>query len=204
MPTVPPWPLSAVRSVATIRNVPRTRIPASVRLALTVILCALPVALYLWLISADAVDMLRADQWYDVNLIQSSLTGRLTFSMLWAQHGDNRIFFQNLLTLLLGRVVHYNVIVEEFINAGLLIGALALLIFTHRRRAPKDPLDCLCARGRRPGRSGSLSCCNDHEPGRTYSVGSRPEWSRPRSISPTGTRRKVAVWPTGSAIRSRL
>ena len=60
------------------------RIPASVRLALTVLLFALPVALYLWLISADGVDMLRADQWYDVNLIQSSLTGHLTFSMLWA------------------------------------------------------------------------------------------------------------------------
>jgi Bacterial Ig domain len=81
--------------------------------------------------------MLRADQWFDVNLIQSSLTGHLSFSMLWAQHGDNRIFFQNLVTLLLGHVVHYNVIVEEFINAALLIGAMAVVIITHRRRAPK-------------------------------------------------------------------
>jgi Bacterial Ig domain len=117
----------------------RTELPASVRPALTVLLFALPVALYLWLISADGVDMLRADQWFDVDLIQSSLTGHLSLSMLWAQHGDNRIFFQNLVTLLLGHVVHYNVTVEEFISAALLIGATALLIVTHRRRAPKIP-----------------------------------------------------------------
>jgi hypothetical protein len=57
--------------------------------------------------------------------------------MLWAQHGDNRIFFQNLVTLLLGHVVHYNMIVEEFISAALLIGAMAVVIITHRRRAPR-------------------------------------------------------------------
>jgi Bacterial Ig domain len=129
--------LSAVRSFATIRNVLRMEIPAPVRQALTVLLFALPVVLYLWFISADGVDMLRADQWFDVNLIQSSFTGHLSFSLLWAQHGDNRIFFQNLVTLLLGHVVHYNVIVEEFISAALLIGAMALVIITHRRRAQR-------------------------------------------------------------------
>jgi hypothetical protein len=36
----------------------RIEIPASVRLALTVLLFALPVALYLWFIAADGVDML--------------------------------------------------------------------------------------------------------------------------------------------------
>jgi len=112
---------------------------APVLLGLTLLLFALPVALYLWFISADGVNMLRADQWFDVDLIQSSLNGHLSFSMLWAQHGDNRIFFQNLVTLLLGHLVHFNVIVEEFINAALLIAALVLLILAHRRRAPTIP-----------------------------------------------------------------
>ena len=80
--------------------------------------------------------MVRADQWFDIDLIQSSLTGHLSFSMLWGQHGDNRIFFQNLVTLLLGHVVHYNVIVEEYISVALLIAATTLVIITHRRRAP--------------------------------------------------------------------
>ena len=115
----------------------RVEMPASVRLGLIILLFALPVAFYLWFISADGVDMLRADQWFDVQLIQSSLTGHLNFSMLWDQHGDNRIFFQNLVTLLLGHLVRFNVIVEEFINAALLIAAVTVLIITHHRRAPK-------------------------------------------------------------------
>ena len=75
----------------------------NLRTPLVVVLTALgflvPVALYFWLISADGVDMLRADQWFDVSLIRHSYNGSLRFGMLWAQHGENRIFFQNLITL---------------------------------------------------------------------------------------------------------
>ena len=105
--------------------------------ALTVLAFVLPIALYFWLISADAIDGLRADQWYDIRLIQHSFTGTLRFGMLWSQHGDNRIFFQNIITLILGHVIHYNVIVEEYISAVLLIAATTLVILTHHRRAPK-------------------------------------------------------------------
>jgi hypothetical protein len=104
----------------------------------------LPVGLYLWLISADAVDMVRADQWFDVRLIRHSFNGTLRFGMLWGQHGQNRIFFQNLITLLLAHVVHFNVIVEDYISAVLLIAATVLLILTHRRRSPSTPWIAYC------------------------------------------------------------
>ncbi len=91
--------------------------------------------------------MLRADQWFDIGLIQHSFTGTLRFGMLWGQHGDNRIFFQNIVTLILAHVTHYNVIVEEYISAVLLIAATTLVILTHHRRAPKIALDCLLPRG---------------------------------------------------------
>jgi len=122
----------------TIRVMARSdRVPASVGVGLTALAFILPIALYFWLISADAVDMLRADQWFDIDLIQSSFTGHLRFSMLWGQHGDNRILFQNIVTLFLAHVTHYNVIVEEYISAVFLIAATMLVILTHHRRAPK-------------------------------------------------------------------
>ncbi|MBV8462406.1 MAG: hypothetical protein JO368_03875, partial [Acidimicrobiales bacterium] len=104
----------------------------------------LPVGLYLWLISADAVDTLRADQWFDVRLIRHSFDGTLRFGMLWAQHGENRIFFQNLITLVLAHVVHFNVIVEDYLSAALLIGAIVLMVLSHHRRSPSTPWIAYC------------------------------------------------------------
>ena len=120
------------------------RVPASMLGVLTALGFILPIALYFWLISADAVDMLRADQWYDIGLIQHSFTGTLRFGMLWGLHGDNRIFSQNIITLILGHVTHYNVIVEEYISAVLLIAATTLMILTHHRRAPKTHWIAYC------------------------------------------------------------
>lgn len=96
----------------------------------------IPVALYLWLISANAVDWLRADQWYDVRLIEHPFSGPLGLTALWGQHAENRIFFQNLIMLGVAHVAHYNVIVEEYFSAGLLLGATTLFILTHQRRSP--------------------------------------------------------------------
>ena len=84
-----------------------------------------PVALYFWLIGADGVDVLHADQWFDVRLIHDWSTGTLSLGQLWAPHGENRVFFQNLLTLLLAQFFHYNVLVEEYFSATLLLVALA-------------------------------------------------------------------------------
>ena len=120
------------------------RVPASVRVGLTALAFILPIALYLWLISADAVDMLHADQWFDISLIRHSFTGTLRFGMLWDQHGENRIFFQNVITLMLAHVTHYNVVVEEYISAVLLIGATTLVVLAHRRRSPSTPWIAYC------------------------------------------------------------
>ncbi len=98
-----------------------------------------PVALYLWLISADGVDMVRADQWFDVKLIHEWSAGTLSLGDLWAQHGENRVLFQNLITLVLARFFHYNVLIEEYLGATLLVAALALIVLAHHRRSPSTP-----------------------------------------------------------------
>ncbi len=97
---------------------------------------SIPIGLYVWLTARDSLDVLRADQWYDVQLIQHSFNGTLSLSMLWNQHSDNRIFFQNLITLLVAHLAHFNVLVQVYLDVVLLIGATALIVVAHRRRSP--------------------------------------------------------------------
>ena len=56
--------------------------------------------------------------------------------MLWALHNENRIFFQNLLVILVAHLAHLNVLVEVYLNVILLAGATTLFIVTHHRRSP--------------------------------------------------------------------
>ncbi len=129
------------------RAEPQPRPPKRARRVLllaAVVGFALPIGAYLWLIHTDGVDMLRADQWYDVRLIGQSYSGHLTLGALWAQHAENRIFVQNLLTLLLAHTTHYNVLFEEYLSAALLTAAAALLILAHRRRTPSTPWLAYC------------------------------------------------------------
>ena len=100
---------------------------------------AIPVAAYLWLISRYGVDSFFADQWYNLALISHSYSGTLSMGMLWAQHGDHRMFFPNLIVLLLTYTTHFNMVFEEFLSAAMLMVATTLLILTHRRRRPSTP-----------------------------------------------------------------
>jgi hypothetical protein len=111
----------------------------SVRAGLTVCAFLIPVVAYFWLISADAVDMLRADQWFDISLIRRSFDGTLGLSTLWAQHGENRVFIQNVLTVVLAHVAHDNVLIDDYISAVMLVASAILVIVAHRRRSPSTP-----------------------------------------------------------------
>jgi hypothetical protein len=102
---------------------------------LSVALVVLPVIAFFLLIHTYAVDVIRADQWYDIRLIQRSSTGTLSLSTLWAQHSENRIFFQNLITLLLAYATHFNVLVEDYLSVSMLAAAATLVIWTHHARS---------------------------------------------------------------------
>lgn len=114
------------------------------RALLTVIGFAFPVGLYFWFISANGVDALHADQWYDVKLIHEWSNGTLSFGDLWSPHGENRVFFQNLFTLILGRWFNYNVLIEEYVSATLLVAALVLIVLAHHRRSRSTPWFWYC------------------------------------------------------------
>ena len=103
----------------------------------TVLGFAIPAVSYLWMIHADGVNVIFADQWDDVALIGHAHSGTLHLSTLWAQHYENRIFFPNLIVLALAYTTHFNVVTEEYLSAFMLFGATALVICAHKRRSPE-------------------------------------------------------------------
>jgi len=99
----------------------------------------LPVVAYLVFIHHFAVNAIWSDQWADISLIRHAHDGTLSLSTLWAQHTSNRIFFPNLIVLVLASLTRFDVVTEEYLSAAFLTASAALLILTHRRRAPATP-----------------------------------------------------------------
>jgi hypothetical protein len=89
-----------------------------------------------WFVHHYAINALYYDQWNDVNVVGHLRSGSLTFGTLWAQHNENRVLFPNLVVLLLGQTVDFNVVVESAISAVLWWTTAALLVLAHRRRVP--------------------------------------------------------------------
>jgi hypothetical protein len=116
------------------------RLDRRVLVALTVVGFAVPVLGYLWFVHRYSIDAMVGDQWDDVTVIRLSYLHGFDWSSLWSQHNENRILFPNLIVLALARTVHFDVRIEEYLSACLLVGSMALLILTHRRRSPTTPL----------------------------------------------------------------
>ncbi len=105
---------------------------------------ALPVAAYFWFIHHYGVNTIWNDQWDDVNVIQHSYSGTLGLGTLWMQHNENRIFFPNLIVLLLAHTTHFNIIVEQYLSGVMLTAAAGLFILAHKRRSPSTPWVYYC------------------------------------------------------------
>ena len=105
---------------------------------------ALPVCAYFWFIHQYGANLLWHDQWDDINLISHSYSHTLSLSTLWTQHNENRIFFPNLIVVLLARTTQFNVLVEEYLGGLMLVLATGLLILAHRRRSPSTPWIYYC------------------------------------------------------------
>jgi hypothetical protein len=106
---------------------------------ITVIGFALPLAVYFWMVHRYSVNVIVSDQLSDMTVIGNSYTHLFDWGSLWAQHNENRIFFPNLIAVLLAHTTHFNVKVEEYLSAIMLVAATALLIWAHKRRSPAAP-----------------------------------------------------------------
>jgi hypothetical protein len=106
---------------------------------LTVLGFGLPLIWYFWFVEHYSLNTLVGDQWSDVNVIKESYTNFFDWSSLWAQHFENRIFFPNLVVEVLAHTVQFNIRVEEFLGAVLLVVATVFLVWAHKRRSPSTP-----------------------------------------------------------------
>ena len=106
---------------------------------LTVLGFGLPLIGYLWLLARYSVNTIYADQWSDVTVIQQSYTHFFDWGPMWLQHFENRVFFPNIIVVLLAHTVHFNVQVEEYLGAVMLAASTVALLWTHKRRSRSLP-----------------------------------------------------------------
>jgi hypothetical protein len=99
---------------------------------------------FVWFVHKNAVNVVFDDQWLDINLIKHADSGTLSWSLLWAQHNENRVLFPNLIVLLLAATTHFNIVVEQYLSGLLLMATTALLILAHKRRSPSIPWIFYC------------------------------------------------------------
>ncbi|MHB8312793.1 MAG: hypothetical protein ACYDD0_05770, partial [Candidatus Dormibacteria bacterium] len=89
-------------------------------------------ALYVWFVHRYGVSVPFEDEWHMVPLLLAIHQGQLSPAMLWVQHNENRMLFAYIALLALELASHFNTTVEMYASAGLLLGALALLLRLHQ------------------------------------------------------------------------
>lgn len=100
-----------------------------------------------WFIHRFAVNMVYYDQWTDVNVIRMAHSGTLTLGELWSQHNENRVFFPNLVVLVLAYTTHFNLVIEDYLDGVLWCMTAIILIAAHKRRSPSVPWIWYCPVG---------------------------------------------------------
>ena len=107
--------------------------------ALTIVGFAIPVVAYCWFLHRFSVNAIVGDQWDDVTVVQGSYGHFFDWGQMWVPHNGNRIFFPNIIVLLLAHTARFDVRIEEWLSAAMLFGATLLIILAHRRRSPATP-----------------------------------------------------------------
>ena len=90
------------------------------------------------------MNVIWRDQWSDVSVIAHSYSGNLGWGTLWAPHNQNRLLFPDLLVVFLAHTTHFNLFVEMYLSAVLLVTSIGLFIWTHKRRSPSTPWIFYC------------------------------------------------------------
>lgn len=96
---------------------------------LPMILLCIPAMGYLAYVWAFGVNVTFWDEWSWVPLFRDYFQGHIAWALMWEQHNENRMFFPNLLALIVGIFTKYNSKVEMFMSAGLLIMTFLLILW---------------------------------------------------------------------------
>jgi hypothetical protein len=106
---------------------------------LTALGFVIPVAGYFWYLVRFSVNAMRGDQWVEVVVVKQSYVHFFPWGAMWAQENENRIFFQNVIVILLAHVAHFNIQIEEYLGAVMLAAATMCILWAHKRRSPSTP-----------------------------------------------------------------
>ncbi len=107
--------------------------------ALTAVGFGLPLIGYFWLLGRFSVNVLVGDDWDVVPVIGQSYVHFFDWRLLWTQHNENRIFFPNLIVVLIAHTLHYDIHVVEYLGAVMLVASTLCIVVAHKRRSPSTP-----------------------------------------------------------------
>ena len=93
---------------------------------------AVPALLYLLYVIHYSVNVLNLDDWFVVPIADAALHGHLTFSALWNQYGDTRLFVSYLIFIAFAFIDHLNEKSIILFNVALFIASYILLLFLFR------------------------------------------------------------------------
>ena len=106
---------------------------------LTTLGFALPVSGYFWFLERYSVDAVVGDQWDLISMIKQSYVQFFDWGPMWSQHNENRIFFPNMIVLLLVHADHFDIRTEQYLGALMLVAAVIFILWAHKRRSPSTP-----------------------------------------------------------------
>src|SRR5215467_15527584 len=96
--------------------------------------CSLvPAILTIIYISSNAVNVPWNDEVTQIDVAIRSLRGTLTLADMFAQHNEHRIFFTNLVTIILARLTQWDVRYGIYVSFFLAVVCFALLINLFQR-----------------------------------------------------------------------
>lgn len=97
---------------------------------------ALPPGIILWLTARYAVNVPYMDHWEGfLGILEAWDAGTLSFSQLWAQHNEHRLFASRLVMLALAAVSGWNVVWEQYLSVVLQAITLGLIVHLAARPA---------------------------------------------------------------------
>jgi hypothetical protein len=108
--------------------------------AASVAICVAVVAGYFAYVARYAANGVFRDDWNLVDILRRSQAGTLTLGDLWLQHNQSRIFFPNIIAMLLGNATGFSDTAFIYLGAILLVAAVLLLIVACRKELFAHPL----------------------------------------------------------------
>jgi hypothetical protein len=104
-------------------------VPAEARLrsCWPLVVSFVPVIFLIWMVCRLAVEVPFFDQWEFVPQLERMFRGTLTFSDIWAQHNEHRIFFPKLIMLGMAKATRWTIKYELAVNILMAMGVFCLI-----------------------------------------------------------------------------